>query len=188
MLSKFRLFWALAVKVLQVACWITDGLSERFCKMSSHINFSWISVGHNPKRGLKNTYVSRALSAADCLGFRRNLCPPQNGPVRSFSYVAGVTPQLQKVMSRVLELWESKGPDCFLQGWHLQNLLSVPEKSEDLNTYWQMNYCSPSGKACLGKEIWRPYIGLILPLLWRWTFYRRDTWLRQMGPRCREAG
>jgi hypothetical protein len=73
--------------------------------------------------------------------------------MRSFCCAVVGVPPLQKMMSQVLELGESrKELVVFCEGWNLENPLSVPEKSECFNTYWQMDYCSLGGKACLVKD------------------------------------
>lgn len=78
----------------------------------------------------------------------------------------------------------------FHKGWSLGNMcwVSVPVKFEYFNTYWQMDYCSLCRKACLVKGFWKIYIGLILSLLLKCTFYpQRHMILSSSDLFCRKA-
>jgi len=51
-----------------------------------------------------------------------------------------------------------------------------------------MDYCSFCRKACLVKDFWKIYIGLILSPLWKWTFYpRRHTLSLNEDSFCQKA-
>lgn len=51
-----------------------------------------------------------------------------------------------------------------------------------------MDYCSLCRKACLVKDFWKIYIGLILSLLLKWTFYpQRHMILSSADSFCQKA-
>lgn len=146
-----------------------------------------ISGHHNPKRGLNHRACEQSSDTSDCLGLG-DPCPLK-GPIRSFSYaVVRAIPPPQKVVSQVLEP-RVQGSRLFSTGLGIYKIRGLSLRNLNyLNTYWQMDYCNPGGKACLREDFWGIYIGLILPLLWKWTFYFQDTRLCQRGPRCWVAG